>query len=116
MPTLRRRCCVPSCREFVTHGRCARHQREQERLQNDRRRERGGEAVRTRGLAKWKKVARAFLDANPLCQRCGERLAVSVHHKVPLAMGGAPFDSENLAAVCGPCHGKENAIERAALR
>ena len=41
------------------------------------------------------------------CEACGRLTAapfLEVHHRIPLELGGAPFDLTNLQALCRPCH------------
>jgi 5-methylcytosine-specific restriction protein A len=38
------------------------------------------------------------------CQRCGSRDRLDVHHRVPLHLGGDPYDPSNLEALCPRCH------------
>ena len=56
--------------------------------------------------AAWKlaRQARLDLDAHACtwCGHSGDRL--EVHHRVPLAEGGAPFDIDNLQTLCFWCH------------
>ena len=49
----------------------------------------------------WRSISRKFLQSNKTCQ-CGA-VATETHHKIPLRLGGT-HDSENLEAVCKPCH------------
>lgn len=59
---------------------------------------------RQRGYsAAWSKFAATYRRAHPVCERCG-KLAFIVHHKIPLAEGGAQFDEANLMALCFKCH------------
>jgi 5-methylcytosine-specific restriction endonuclease McrA len=39
-----------------------------------------------------------------MCQGCGERPSVIVHHIVELKAGGDPFRVDNCQAVCQSCH------------
>lgn len=55
----------------------------------------------------WRRVRAFVLDAALWrCERCGARGRLEVHHRRPLADGGAPFDPANLEAVCRRCHFK----------
>jgi len=40
------------------------------------------------------------------CTECGASERLSVHHLVPLAAGGAPFDPHNCLTLCASCHGR----------
>lgn len=58
----------------------------------------------------WVKVRDAYLREHPLCEDCEAigvvRQADMVHHKIPVANGGAMYDEENLRSLCVTCHGK----------
>ena len=58
---------------------------------------------------------RQLLDF-PYCQICEEKggsliEAVQVDHIIPLEVGGAPFDCENLQSLCKRCHVIKSAEE-----
>lgn len=92
-----------------------------------------GEAQRIRRRRRWQKVSRLYRDAHPVCELCeieGRTEPVeSVDHVVSLvellieAVGidGDPtdvvpdgaHDEANLQSLCGPCHSKKSAAERA---
>jgi len=38
------------------------------------------------------------------CRDCGDRMRLHVHHIVPMSSGGAPYDLDNLIALCSGCH------------
>lgn len=56
---------------------------------------------------RWRKLRERFLHKNPLCEICKQQgrytIATEVHHIKPLAEGGTN-DTENLMALCKPCH------------
>ena len=57
----------------------------------------------------------------PYCQICEDNdgsliEAVQVDHIVPLEVGGAPFDPENLQSLCKRCHVLKSAEEARARR
>lgn len=59
----------------------------------------------------WKKLRISYLMEHPLCELCGEQLAVDVHHKVEISTGKNEeemkklgFDSNNLMSLCKKCH------------
>lgn len=67
------------------------------------------------GSAAWKalrlKIQRA---ANRTCSSCGKTdTRIYVDHIVEMRDGGAPLDEANLQALCGGCHAKKSARERA---
>lgn len=54
----------------------------------------------------WGRVRAAVLDRDDYrCQTDGcQRTATEVHHRVPVAQGGAMFDETNLVSLCRDCH------------
>ncbi len=54
----------------------------------------------------WRRVRQAYLESvGSICEGgCGGAPAVQVHHLVPVAMGGALLEFDNLMAVCLDCH------------
>lgn len=65
--------------------------------------------------SKWVKLRSAYLQANPLCERCLENEVVKpaeeVHHIKPIGSGtsdlemmGLAYDPNNLMALCKECH------------
>ena len=57
--------------------------------------------------ARWGSVRRRTLHRDGWrCQQCGAAGRLEVHHLVPLAEGGAPYDLDNLQTLCRPCHFK----------
>lgn len=60
----------------------------------------------------WARVRRMALDrAGWRCQArgCGRAGRLEVHHKTPLARGGARYALHNLAVLCRRCHLEETA-------
>jgi 5-methylcytosine-specific restriction endonuclease McrA len=57
---------------------------------------------------RWRRVRRAKIQNDPLCEDCKRRQKVTeakqVHHIVPLSEGGSRFDTDNLMSLCAPCH------------
>lgn len=67
------------------------------------------------GSAAWKairlEVQRA---AKRTCEKCGKTdTRIYVDHIVEMKDGGAPLERSNLQALCGGCHAKKSADERA---
>ena len=52
----------------------------------------------------WVKCRDFFLRANPLC-KCG-KMAVVVHHKQEIKLGGDKLDFDNLESMCSACHNR----------
>lgn len=68
----------------------------------------------------WQNVRHAVLKRDGYkCRKCGRHGAIEIHHVVPLADGGKPFDMENLESLCRRCHfgetGRQNRARRDAL-
>ena len=75
------------------------------------------EVRKIRNCREWRDRARPQqLFDFPYCQICDEKNgaqipAVQVDHIVPLEVGGAPFDPENLQSLCKRCHVLKSAEE-----
>lgn len=55
----------------------------------------------------WKRVRKVILLRDPRCMIRGAKCSVistEVDHIVPLSMGGAPLDPNNLRGACVPCN------------
>jgi len=59
----------------------------------------------------WKRIRKAKLAEDPLCQYCqpGSRrqLATEVDHVKAITAGGDPLDWENLRSCCHECHSRK---------
>lgn len=57
----------------------------------------------------WKRIRDRYIKAHPLCEQCKQSgrvvAAEEVHHILPLSQGGGN-ETENLMALCKPCHSK----------
>ena len=54
---------------------------------------------------RWERARRAALDrAGWRCESCGLARPLDVHHVEALHHGGAPYDLDNLRALCRDCH------------
>lgn len=99
--------CPGNCGNYTRGGRCPecdKQQRQQYQKQTASRRGTTTEQGYGHG---WRKVRRAYLSRNPLCEDClsnGKTKAAGVvHHVTPLDQGGTNrFD--NLQALCRECH------------
>lgn len=106
MPSAAPHCCpVPHCSALVPYGqaRCDRHTKEQKRAADKAR-----PSARQRGYTTlWQKIRLEVLREAPLCQQCEAnhvvRVAVEVHHRLPLSKGGS-HDRSNLVPLCEDCH------------
>lgn len=98
-----RLCLEPRCPEpAVLRGRCRRHASEHRRLARS-----VNDAFYSSKA--WKMSRRKQLIDHPLCQYIEngndcDRIADSVHHRVPIEDGGARRDPANLMSVCRPHH------------
>ena len=74
--------------------------------------------VRSEVLDRDGHACRAVLPTGALCGAVTDLFCRSVttwlevHHIVPLAAGGAPFDTRNLVTVCNHCHPSVEAHNR----
>lgn len=64
----------------------------------------------------WKRIRKARLLLNPLCQPCEELGLVipakDVDHKVEVEDGGEVFDIENTQSLCRSCHNRKSALKK----
>ncbi len=92
-----RRCRQPGCPHRQAASRCAEHRSRQARGYD----------------ADWERLRLAILRRDQWrCRIDGPgctRLATSVDHIVPLALGGARLDPANLRAACGHCNSARGA-------
>ena len=112
MPMLPGRPCAVSGCPVI--GPCQVHRRqprvpapEAPRLYDDRR---GSSAARGYGYA-WRRRRIEFIKRHPFCVRCGKP-TTDVDHRIPRSRGGSDDDS-NLQPLCGFCHKRKTALERA---
>lgn len=66
--------------------------------------------------AAWKKIQKAQLDREPVCQGCEEAPATVADHIVPIARGGAKRERANLQSLCCDCHQEKTNTEKAGRR
>jgi 5-methylcytosine-specific restriction enzyme A len=65
-----------------------------------------------RATAEWRRLRKAVLARDHfLCRSCGSA-ASDVDHRVELIDGGAPYDPENLQALCEACHDAKSSESR----
>ena len=105
-------CRRPGCAGLVRGGVCSRcgDLRRQSAAEHDERRG----SARERGYdARWERVRRMHLAAEPLCRMCHEAgrvtPAVLVDHITPIRDGGAILDDSNLQSLCRACHDTKTA-------
>ena len=58
----------------------------------------------------WRGIrAQVLARARWVCQACGVRTRLEVHHLVKRSQGGSDFDLDHLVALCRPCHAQTDA-------
>ena len=124
-------CKYPGCPAILTHpGHCPAHASKQPQRGRDYDRHRRadpvlGEAARIRGGARWAKVRRLKLSADPLCEdphgeharRNTTESAKQVHHIEGLATRpDLAYHWSNLMSVCTGCHARIEAGVRKGIQ
>ncbi|HET8886803.1 MAG TPA: HNH endonuclease signature motif containing protein [Salinimicrobium sp.] len=63
----------------------------------------------------WRKVRKAYIDKQPLCEKCIEEdktvAAAFVDHIQRIEDGGAKLDEANLQSLCKHCHNSKSGKE-----
>ena len=107
----RKPCRYPGCPNLTDESYCPEHKRLVAAQYN--RYERTPE-MKHRYNGAWPAIRRSYIKAHPLCEVCRREgrytEAREVHHIIPLADGGT-HDSNNLMALCKPCHSRITATE-----
>ncbi len=57
-----------------------------------------------RGGRRWTELAKRVIAEEPLCRICGLRPSTTADHIVPVALGGAEYDRENVRGACQRCN------------
>jgi 5-methylcytosine-specific restriction endonuclease McrA len=61
-------------------------------------------------LEQWQEIrAQVLARARWVCQACGARTRLDVHHVTKRAQGGSDFDLDRLIALCRDCHAQTDA-------
>lgn len=110
-PVPQRNCTTPSCpHPAQPGGRCTRCTTKADAARNQRR-----ATSRAVYLSKrWKKLRRRILNERPYCEHTDpdcQRPATDVDHRIRIEDGGAPWDEDNLQALCHPHHSEKTAAE-----
>ena len=64
-------------------------------------------------LEAWREIrAQVLARARWVCQACGVRTRLDVHHVTKRAQGGSDFDLDRLIALCRDCHAQTDAPYR----
>ncbi len=102
-------CSVPGCpNPSARRGRCAEH----EAQADAERKEREALSVAVNRSAAWRRLRKRVLAERPYCEWPGcHQPATDVDHKVPIGVGGDPWDDGNLQALCHPHHSSKTARE-----
>lgn len=115
-----RLCQFPSCNCLAEpkHNYCKKHleQSEQKHQQWLQEHKPFQNAIRTNSQfynsQRWRKLRKAKLEINPVCEICGNQSELQVHHIKPPKGGELLFfNLENLQTVCANCHRKLTAKE-----
>lgn len=98
-------CRRPGCRGLVRGGVCSACGPlvRATRAEHDERR---GSAAERGYDARWTRLRRMHLAAEPTCRMCGKAAAL-VDHITPILDGGAVLDEDNLQSLCVKCHAKK---------
>jgi 5-methylcytosine-specific restriction protein A len=95
-------CCQPGCPTLTHTSYCAQHTKPDPRPNST-----------TRGYNhQWARYAKTWLRNHPNCNRCPNP-ATDVHHKDGRGPNGPHgYDSDNIEALCHPCHSRHTASNR----
>lgn len=118
---LGRPCREPRCAEIVTGvgSYCPQHLKENtKRMFADlKARPDRPERLDFYGSARWQRIRKMKLAANPYCEVCNRRPAQHVHHlKKARDEETLRYAIENLQSICPWCHAKETQAETVAQR
>lgn len=106
-----RPCREPGCvlKTEARDGYCDQHRAAQRKEYDQQRRFDPERAVYQ--SRRWRNLVEIKRKADPICERCKAKGILNqteiVHHKVPIAQGGAPYDLLNTESVCRKCHAEE---------
>ncbi|MBD2704176.1 HNH endonuclease [Spirosoma sp. BT702] len=63
--------------------------------------------------APWRKLRKAKLEKDPICEHCYQQGKVTpatvVDHTKPVRLGGEPLDIDNTTSLCVSCHNRKSA-------
>ena len=63
----------------------------------------------------WRALRNSFIERHPLCEQCYKQglivPATVVDHVIPINLGGAPLDEDNLQSLCDKCHNAKSGRE-----
>ena len=106
-------CRHPGCPNLTHDVFCEKHKREENKIYNLYKRD---ELSRTfYRTQQWRDIRKIKLQISPLCEECKKNgkavVGKIVDHIIPIKMGGAPFDLDNLQTLCWSCHSRKSIIE-----
>ena len=106
-------CAYPGCPKLTNERYCPEHKKLMEKQYDT--------YVRSRSSSEfyhsheWKKKRQNYLVEHPFCVECWKHGKLSkaqmVDHIVPIKMGGAALDDENLQGLCWSCHSRKSIQE-----
>ncbi len=104
-------CSYPACKNLTNGGPCPEHKRKANR-RYDKERDKTSER-RFLHSTRWRRIAKAKLDNDPLCERCcpHDEPAILVHHKDGNPLNN-PEDGSNHESLCMMHHEDEHKGER----
>ena len=101
-------CSYPGCPNLCDGQYCDIHKTSENRKYDKY--ERNQESKAVYHSKRWQVVRKMYIESHPVCEDCLKHRqftpAEEVHHIVPLADGGAPYDESNLRSLCRCCHQK----------
>lgn len=96
-------CTYPGCNKLVPRGRCESHIKQADKAY-DKEREKSADRKFIHS-DRWRMIRRIKLSNDPLCEKCKEKMlvtvAVLVHH---IDQDESNNADENLMSVCNKCH------------
>ena len=60
----------------------------------------------------WQQMSKRWLAGHDICEWCGSRDDLTVDHIVPLRLGGAKLDPDNLQPLCRSCNNEKQGDDR----
>ena len=106
-------CANRQCPELVPIGttHCTAHRRADYQRKDSQRSDAELERRKVYQSARWRKVRSIVLNRDPLCRSCRRAASRECDHVVPVAQGGAEWDTDNMQGLCSPCHSRKTATE-----
>ncbi len=107
----KRPCSHPNCPKLVDGRFCEEHLKEYNKRYEKYVRD---PAIKKRYRGAWRKIRNNYINAHPLCEQCLKdgryTKAEEVHHVLPLSRGGT-HSTDNLMALCKPCHSRISVLD-----